>query len=462
MKRFGLLFITACMLVSCFACGENKKSDPPVHIIVDPPAPERDYKGADFRISNREEYGGLEVVVDDETSEDIVDMALLLRNAKVEDRYHVEIVRQDNSSATHIKTVLSDLAAQKDTFDLAMTSAGESSPIITSGAVYDWANLPYVRLEESHWLMGVNEKLAVRGSIYTAVSKMCVSTIAQTYALVYNQSLGNLWKGEGFTEGLYDIVGYGEWTYDQFIEIINEFGSSDPYCAFIMPAESIDNWHTAWDIPIFESTAEEGLKDVYMSSKLLTYADRMHTMYGGTKGIRIASQEEAHELFLSGSVLFTTAKLSDALTVLNKMADDYVFIPLPKYDEDQDYYVSPMLDGYSVMSIPKTADAEFAALITEALSKASEQFVYPAYKFDALYVSQAFEVSDMFDIILESVSFDISILFNSELGLMSTVRDDVINNLGDSNLEQTYIDMKDEIADILAEVMSAADEKNES
>ena len=68
----------------------------------------------------------------------------------------------------------------------------------------------------------------------------------------------------------------------------------------------------------------------------------------------------------------------------------------------------------------------------------------------------------MFDIIFDNVSFDISILFNSELGLMSTVRDDVINNLGDSNLEQTYNDMKDEIADILAKVMSAADEKSES
>ena len=461
MKKLVLLFITACMIVTCFACGENdKKINPPK--IPGVRFPDPDFKGANFRISNREEYGGLEVVVDDETSENIVDMALLLRNAKVEDRYHVEIVRQDNSSASHINTVLSDLAAQKGTFDLAMTSAGESSPIITSGAVYDWANLPYVRLEESHWLMGVNKKLAVRGSIYTAVSKMCVSTIAQTYALICNLRLGNSFRGENFTKYLYGTVGDGDWTYDQFMDVINEYGSSDTDCAFIMPAESIDNWHSAWEIPIFDSTVEEGLKDVYMSTKLLAYADRMHTMYGNTKGIRIASQEEAHESFIADKALFTTAKLSDALTVLEKMPGEYTFIPLPKYDEDQKTYVSPMLDGYSVMSIPKTADADFAAFITEALSRASEQHVYPAYKFDALYGEQVSDTAFMFQIVLENVSFDISILFNSELGLMSMVRDDVINNPGNSKLEESYIDMKDTIADILAEVMSAVDEKSES
>ena len=42
------------------------------------------------------------------------------------------------------------------------------------------------------------------------------------------------------------------------------------------------------------------------------------------------------------------------------------------------------------------------------------------------------------------------------------VRDDVINNPGNSKLEESYIDMKDTIADILAEVMSAVDEKSES
>ena len=468
MKKLVLLVITACMIVTCFACGNKKKDDPRFWIPIYPgktpwtKLPEYNFKGADFRISNREEYGGLEVVVDDENSEDIVDEALLLRNEKVEDRYNVEIVRQDNSSATHINTVLSDLAAQKGTFDLAMTSAGESSSIITSGAVYDWAKLPYNLLDESHWLGKMNEAFTVQGVIYTAVSKMCVSTVAKTSALAYNRTLGEAWKGKNFTKELIDTVCDGDWTYDELMSIINKYGSRDDSCAFYMTAdESIDTWHAVWEIPCIENDAEKGLTDVYMNEKLRSFANRMHTMYYNTDGIRYGTKEEAIGAFMDDKALFTTITMSDTLDVLLGKSGDMV-IPQPKYDDNQKEYRSAMYADYSVMSVPNTADSDLVSLIVEALSVASEMHNYPTYKHDALQAMTTADADSMFDIVLERASWDIATLLSSEANMIGLVRNDVLDNLGDSKLEQTYNDMKDEIADILAEVMSAADEKSES
>lgn len=481
MKKLLLLLIAACMLITCFACGGNggkkkiRDEDKPAGTKWDE-LPDYDFEATDFRISTRGYYGNMEVVVDDETSQNILDQALLYRNTKVEDRYNVFIVRQDNDGTAfaHTNTVLNACTMQMDTFDLAMTYVYESAPLITNGFVLNWAKLPHTKLQQSHWINGMNKEFSVRDAIYTSISKMCISILDQTVAMVYNRDLGDEAKGEEFSQELIDTIlaGDGEeggWTYDYLMRIVNEYEwyedasndgrtSDDTYALYMTTDWSIDTWHAAWEIPCVKNT-ENGLEDVMMNDKYLSYASRMQTMYYETPNIFAGRQGEANAAFMSDRALFTTIGLSYTISILPGMESTYTIIPQPKYDDNQKNYHSAMFDNYSVMSIPITADPDFVSLIVEALSIASEMHIYPAYKHDSLKgtgVSDSDSI-DMLDIVLESTTWDIATLLASNIHMIDMVRSDVLKNPQNSQISQSYQAVSGDIEDALEDIMKAFD-----
>ncbi len=480
MKKLFVLLIAACMLVTCFACGGKKTSGTGYNPATKPNAekwkdlPDNDFGGQEFRVSTRANYANLEVVVANEESEDIIDRALMLRNARVVDRYNVEILcdEQSGQAFVHRDYVADSCRLSADAFDLAMTYVYESSPLITNGFVYNWAKLPYTKLAESHWINGMNTQFSVRDAIYTAISKMCISTIGQTVAMVYNRDLGDeAFGGEEFTNGIFETVRAGNWTYDHFMGIINQYDwedagndgrTADDSYAFYMTSDwSIDTWHAAWEIPMIRNTVKNGLEDVYMQNdKVLTYADRMHTMYHNTNNIFYGAQHEATTAFKSRRALFTTIGLSGTISALADMEDTYTILPQPKFDENQANYRSAMFDNYSVMSIPITADPNFVSLIVEALSISSEDNVYPVYRVEALqglYLSDT-DSYEMLDIVLNNVSWDIATLLNENFPMMTIVRFDVQNNPKNSQVTQAYNGMKKQIQDELKNIMFAFDQ----
>lgn len=488
MKKLLLLLIAACMLITCFACGNGGNGQKPGY----QPSPETkwdelpdyDFEEKKFRVSTRGAYGNMEVVVADEDSENVVDVALMYRNAKVEDRYNVVIDLQNNDGKgfVHTNIVLNACTLMMDTFDLAMTYVYESSPLITNGFVLNWKKLPYTKLQQSHWIDGMNEAYSVRDVIYTAISKMCISILGQTCAMVYNRDLGDEWKGEDFSNDLIQTVldgdgSEGGWTYDYLMNIVNEYGwedagnngrtSDDYYALYLTKDWAIDTWHAAWELPCVKNT-KNGLEDVMMNEKYLTYAKRMRTMYYETPGIfhgdrALGSepQSQATAAFVSNRALFTTVPLSRTLDTLPTAMGDtvYTILPQPKYDENQKEYRSAMFDNYSVMSVPITADAAFVSLICEALSIASETQVYLAYRIDALQgtgVSDADSV-DMLDIVLNNTAWDIATLLSTQLRMITMVREDIEQYADKSQISQTYNSKQEDIAKKLGEIMDAFD-----
>ena len=120
-----------------------------------------------------------------------------------------------------------------------------------------------------------------------------------------------------------------------------------------------------------------------------------------------------------------------------------------------------MFDDYSVMSIPISADPELVSLIVEALSISSEDNVYPVYRVEALrglYLSDT-DSYEMLDIVLNNVSWDIAKTLGERLpaDMTSVVRLDIMNNPTSSQLSQTYNDMKNAIADAIADIMEEVD-----
>ena len=110
-KKLIVLLIAACMLLTCFACGGgnsggNGPKPPPSFNEKWAALPDKDFETEEFRISTRGEYEQQEVLVADENSENLLDIALMVRNAAVEDRYNVVITPVSNGGGMGRKASL--------------------------------------------------------------------------------------------------------------------------------------------------------------------------------------------------------------------------------------------------------------------------------------------------------------------------------------------------------------------
>ncbi|MGM9625147.1 MAG: hypothetical protein ACI3XM_05510, partial [Eubacteriales bacterium] len=119
--------------------------------------------------------------------------------------------------------------------------------------------------------------------------------------------------------------------------------------------------------------------------------------------------------FSDGRVLFNVTGLN-RVTMFRSMDADFGILPMPKYEETMEHYISPVqMWCSSSIAVPKTAsDPERTGIIIEALSAESLYTLTPAYYEVTLKtkLSRDEESAEMLDIIFENRVFDIGAMYN--------------------------------------------------
>ncbi|MDD4774216.1 MAG: hypothetical protein PHZ09_11560, partial [Eubacteriales bacterium] len=134
------------------------------------------------------------------------------------------------------------------------------------------------------------------------------------------------------------------------------------------------------------------------------------TLYEGNDDYSV---EVSHVAFKSDRVYILGTNLKN-IRVLRDMESDFGIIPYPKFDESQENYIS-IIDGAVPLTVlPKTAEAEFSGLITEALARESYKNITPAFYESTLEQKYSRdEVSaEMLKIIRDTTYFDMGYVFN--------------------------------------------------
>ena len=136
--------------------------------------------------------------------------------------------------------------------------------------------------------------------------------------------------------------------------------------------------------------------------------------------------------------MFINAPINAALE-LRVMEDDYSILPMPKWDEAQEEYIT-MADGnHNALAIPVTVqNLEAVGTITEALSAESYKIVFPAYYDVALKVkgTRDPESIKMLDRIVESSAFDFGYIYDGWKGFAVMLYSQLTSN--SKNIESAY------------------------
>lgn len=229
---------------------------------------------------------------------------------------------------------------------------------------------------------------------------------------------------------IYSIVKEGKWTLDK-LKTIAEMAYSDKngngqmdeddYYGFTTDRQSnVNAYLWAFGGKIFEKNSNGVMENVYYNDHLVDIFDVIDDLVNNTVGVYSDFEHGVGEvMFLKGQTLFTNSALLFALS-LGDYENEYGIVPMPKYDEAQEEYVT-MADGaHPGIAIPKTIeDTEFVGVMLEALAAENYKTVMPAYYDVCLKTRYTSSPNDaeMIDLAVDSCVFDFGYIYDNWSGV---------------------------------------------
>lgn len=399
---------------------------------INPELPERNYDGYKFRLLATDEVGSIRYSYEIDAAEqngEAMNDAVYRRNLMVEEKFGVDISKVEGDSKSYLQMFQNSVLAGDNSYDI-LVSTYEN--VMKNGLDYglDINELEYVDLDNPWWDGDFLRETALCGKIWGLTGDINIVDNSAAWCMLYNKRLAE----EFCDEDIYSLVRKGEWTIDRLAEYsrsatgdINGNGELDYDDRFGLLASSNVGMEMIWtsgggfskllDDGSVEFTldSERNIDVLTKSYKLFSdpdavlLTDRMTPVDGlNVSNIHRLIFREGRGLFY-GQTLNNTENFRD-------MKDDFGIIPMPKYDEAQESYMTSAQEWCATMfMVPKNApDAERTGIILDAMCSASVSTITPAY-FDTLLTNKLVRDEDsieMLEIIFDSRRFDIAYTYN--------------------------------------------------
>ncbi len=407
-----------------------------------------DYEGADFGILYA---GGFknEIEAEEEKSDGsstnaiVISEAVHERNTTLEESCNLTlqyITRDDLNTAVRNESV-----APTGDFVLIDASLGTTATnFAVGGYLSDWKSLD-IDLEGEWWDQGTAD-FVLNDAVYFMSGSHNFSDDNLTYALIFNKDMQKTY--ENTVPNPYNTVREKKWTLDYFNTVIQgiskEDGSGkwdelDTY-GFAVTWEFGNTFFIGCDLRyvINDDTVDEPTlypsEKSHMEKALNVLDTACSIFHDNNATFRIPGGKEAQGLaaFKESRALFYSEVVSYLTTLNAEMEGAYGVLPVPKYDEDQEFYRTWTHDSGSTFSITSSvpeARRELVGDVIETYTLLSHQIVKPEY-YDTVLTSRNLRDGDsaeMMDIIFANRVYDMGFYFQ-QLNFYSCFKECVNDN----------------------------------
>ena len=371
-----------------------------------------------------------------EQTGDIVNDAIYMRNLNTETRIGVDLnfvgtLGNYNNQKNFVSTVLNSISSGGE-HDIFSGYSMVGATLAVNGYVQDMNSLDHLDFSKPWWPASLVDQATINNKLYFASGDISTNMLHMMYAVFFNKQLlidNNL-------ENPYDLVNDGKWTYTKMFELgsnvyadKNGDGTRDKEDAYGLCTASIhyDAFFTGAGLNTVEKDSNDQLliSPTFNSEKTIALLEGICTyMWDGQDGYHGSTGE----VFAKGNTIFTLDRSYMGLLRKDEITFEYGIVPVPKYDEAQENYVTCLGFPYSMYSISiASRNSEAAAATLECLASEAYREVTPML-FETsmkLKYSSDNEASLMYDIIREGVSIDIGRIFCTELSNLTynTFRD---------------------------------------
>ena len=417
---------------------ENRK-------LISDDLPQKDFEGEEYRLSviaSRQYEAYTEV-----ENGDICNDAVYARNRTVEERFNTVFTPIQIADTDYVASIQKTAMAGDDIYDVVTMFTYSANSLILQELCQNWYNVPNINFDKPWWIGSAMDSYTVGDQCFVAVGSFNTTTLLRTYAIFFNRALAKDYD----IGDLYSLVEDGRWTLDQLDTLTKSFytdlngngahDSSDQFGFLSDIYTCLDTFMAGADITIFtkdETGYPQYSLDVEKGHALF---DRVLKLYHKNEGSYTGSDTaELVNIFVNGRALFFATWLDNAFTAFRDMEDDYGILPWPKYDEEQDAYLTTSMDNVSAMLLPVTSNnLELVGIITEALYAESYKTVMPAYYDTVLKVKLTRDPQsvEMLDLIMNGIRYDFAFLHYQNLNGITQVYRNLIQK--DTNTFASHI-----------------------
>lgn len=364
--------------------------------------PSKDFEGAPYVIA-----APWTAVIAGDDSGTVLSAAKHERNRKVEEKWNVNIVPSAVDAQSFQTLVQSAVQADEYYADLLMIPQYMIGAFVADGSLLNLNSLPFLDLEQPYFDTASVEAATVGGKIYAAAGAASFDESTLT-GMYFNR---DLFTALGL-EHPYDAVYDGTWTWDRFFTLsqsladINEASGTD-YSSFSYQ-------HTEESLPatVFFSAGGRFVRSDGKNPPSLAYsaadtaaAELVTALFSDPCAHR--DLETGVTRFYTGASLFMMDRLY-IMTWMPNGSQNWGVLPMPKADEAQADYISPVDKEALFFAVQKNnTDAERTAIILSALNAASYEVISDAYIDYAMYhLLRDSDSANMLDILIRTRTYD--------------------------------------------------------
>ncbi len=416
----------------------------PETTVITPDIPDTNWEGRVFRVlgdgnERLKQFANFEIATDALNGE-VYNDALYERNANLSEKYNVKFemvgTPSDHGTASALNTAV---AAGEDLYDLVFIEYQHIGGQAQKGYYYNMNNVKYIDFTKPWWNPDVNEATSIGGKVYFTTSDYSLRDKNRTYIMLFNPELAEANNIPDIIKTIKD----GKWTIDlmtEYSEIVAKDMNGDG------KMQDTDNWGVVMDSynsfnafwfacdnntilknekgdPYIAMNAEHAFDSIEKCLKALCN-DRIGGFCEDASGfVTYDKWDFSYYAFCGGHALYTTT-FPHGLASRSEEADfEYTVIPFPKFNEEQEKYLTMPDPMSQLFAIPVTLkDTDFTGFMLEALSYASTDTTLRTYyevvcktKYSANAVS-----AEMMDIIFDGIRYDIDKIYG--IGLYSYVQ----------------------------------------
>ena len=378
-----------------------------------------EWKGKEFRTWTNT-YTKTDMVSDGLNGE-VLNDAIFKRNTMVETKYGIKMTSFEG------KNLSSVVAAGEDAFDLYGGRYTAMNEALLNGIPLDIDKLTYMAPEKAWWNTQLIDSFEIGGKKMVFSGDFSQRIMDYTWSIIVNKRMA----GElNIADEIYTTVRDGKWTIEKLKQnCINVTTNSN--------GDEVLDHHDTWGFLSSKNVAvalmmSSDIKTVVKDSKgslkfnlnNATVLDKLEEIWkfssDGSFQLKAHNIKtsgniftEVVKIFNEGRALYQARVMTDVRTSASKVKDDYALIPLPKYDEEQENYISTF-QAHSVACyiVPRTvADTDYVSAVLEYMSYVSTDTIRAAY-YDTVLQGRAAKDADsieMLDMIFETSETDIGL-----------------------------------------------------
>ena len=382
-----------------------------------------------FATNSDEQYPNY---IGDELNGETVNDVQYERDVWVESTYNVSIEYINYFGKDLNQAVRTQVMAGDTTIDcLEAPMSYCLGTLSTEGLLYNLKDVDGLDLDASWWSRTMNDEFTVNDKLYTTTGPIAFSYYYSPRLVAYNLRLADEYK----LDDLYEVVEAGKWTldymYDSMKSVTNDLDGDGVMGDDDMWGASVDEYSAAGFYISAGGTqtsiASDGSPVFHFDEdKNYTIIDKVASIIGNAeitqKAEKLASRSGSYNIldkvytFKNGHALYLGYGAQAIAFYLRDMQDDYGILPVPKYDENQENYITfgnAFVPAY--IAIPANNNRQsMNGILLNTLGYISQRDVQPLVSSVMLKGKAARDEGSikMIDIIYEDIYLDLNSCYN--------------------------------------------------